>query len=51
MIALKMMLMVLGMLMMTVAAGIPLHGLWMQFHYAMKKKSAGAGKLLEGGVE
>jgi regulator of protease activity HflC (stomatin/prohibitin superfamily) len=51
MIALKTMLMIIGMLLITVAAGIPLHGLWMQLRYAMKKKSAGEGMLLESGVE
>ena len=50
MIALKTLLMMVGVLMMTVAAGIPLHGLWMQFRYAMKKKSRGDGMLLEDGT-
>ena len=51
MIALKTLLMILGMVLITVAAGIPLHGLWMQLRYAMKKKSAGSeGMLLESGV-
>ena len=49
MIALKTMLMILGVLLMTVAAGIPLHGLWMQLRYVMKKKSNGDGMLLESG--
>jgi regulator of protease activity HflC (stomatin/prohibitin superfamily) len=46
MIALKTLLMIAGMLLITIAAGIPLHGLWMQIQYAMKKKS---GLLLETG--
>ena len=50
MIALKTLLMVVGVLLMTVAAGIPLHGLWMQFRYAMRKRSGGEGMLLESGV-
>jgi regulator of protease activity HflC (stomatin/prohibitin superfamily) len=50
MIALKTLLMIIGMVLITVAAGIPLHGLWMQLRYAMKKKSGGEGMLLESGV-
>ncbi|HXS76202.1 MAG TPA: SPFH domain-containing protein [Terracidiphilus sp.] len=50
MIALKTMLMIIGVLLITAAAGIPLHGLWMQLRYAMKKKSKGEGNLLESGV-
>jgi len=50
MIALKTMLMILGMVLITVAAGIPLHGLWMQLRYAMRKKSGSEGMLLESGV-
>jgi regulator of protease activity HflC (stomatin/prohibitin superfamily) len=50
MIALKTMLVMMGVLLITVAAGIPLHGLWMQVRYAMKKKSPGDGNLLESGV-
>ncbi|WP_348263021.1 SPFH domain-containing protein [Telmatobacter sp. DSM 110680] len=50
MIALKTLLMITGMLLMTIAAGIPLHGLWMQIHYVMKKKSGKDGLLLESGV-
>ena len=50
MIALKTLLMIVGVLLITVAAGIPLHGLWMQLRYAMKKKSGGEGMLLESGV-
>jgi regulator of protease activity HflC (stomatin/prohibitin superfamily) len=49
MIALKTLLMISGVLLMTLAAGIPLHGLWMQIQYAMKKKSAKDGSLLETG--
>lgn len=51
MIALKTLLMILGVLMMTIAAGIPLHGLWMQLQYAMRKKSAGQETPLETGPE
>ncbi|WP_109487423.1 SPFH domain-containing protein [Occallatibacter savannae] len=50
MIALKTMLMIAGVLLMTVAAGIPLHGLWMQIRYVMKKKSRGEGMLTDGGT-
>src|SRR5690348_3043940 len=50
MIALKTLLMILGMVLITVAAGIPLHGLWMQLRYAMKKKPGGEGMLLEPGT-
>ena len=50
MIALKTMLMIIGVLLITAAAGIPLHGLWMQLRYAMKKKSKAEGNLLESGV-
>ena len=50
MIALKTLLMIAGVLLMTLAAGIPLHGLWMQLRYAMKKKSGGEGMMLESGV-
>ena len=39
MIALKTLLMMVGVLLMTVAAGIPMHGLWMQLRYVMKRKS------------
>ena len=49
MIALKTLLMISGMLVMTIAAGIPLHGLWMQIQYLMKKKSGKVGMLLESG--
>ena len=49
MIALKTLLMIAGMLVMTIAAGIPLHGLWMQIQYLMKKKSGKVGMLLESG--
>jgi len=49
MIALKTLLMIAGMLVMTIAAGIPLHGLWMQIQYLMKKKSGKDGMLLESG--
>jgi regulator of protease activity HflC (stomatin/prohibitin superfamily) len=49
MIALKTLLMMLGVLMMTIAAGIPLHGLWMQFRYALRKKSGGQGMPMEPG--
>ena len=49
MIALKTLLMISGMLVMTIAAGIPLHGLWMQIQYLMKKKSGKDGMLLESG--
>jgi regulator of protease activity HflC (stomatin/prohibitin superfamily) len=49
MIALKTLLMMVGVLLMTVAAGIPLHGLWMQLRYVMRKKSRGDGMLLESG--
>ena len=51
MIALKTMLMMAGVLLMTLAAGIPLHGLWMQFRYAMKKKSSGDGMMLDSGMK
>jgi len=52
MIALKTMLMIAGVLLMTLAAGIPLHGLWMQLQYAMKKKkSGGDGMLLDSGMK
>ena len=44
MIALKMLLMVAGVLMMAAAVAIPLYGLWMRIRYAMKKK-AGGGRL------
>ena len=50
MIALKTLLMIAGVLVMTIAAGIPLHGLWMQIQYLMKKKSGKDGLLLESGV-
>ena len=50
MIALKTLLMMMGVLLITVAAGIPLHGLWMQLRYAMRKKSRGDGVLPEAGV-
>ena len=50
MIALKTLLMMLGVLMMTTAAGIPLHGLWMQLRYALKKKSGGQGNSVEAGA-
>jgi hypothetical protein len=50
MIALKTLLMMMGVLLVTVAAGIPLHGLWMQLRYAMRKKSRGDGMLLDSGV-
>jgi regulator of protease activity HflC (stomatin/prohibitin superfamily) len=50
MIALKTMLMIAGVLLMTIAAGIPLHGLWMQIRYAMNKRSDEDGSLLESGV-
>ena len=50
MIALKTLLMIAGMLLITVAAGIPLHGLWMQLRYVMKKKSGKDELLLETGV-
>jgi len=50
MIALKTLLMMVGVLLITVAAGIPLHGLWMQLRYAMRKKSRGDGMLLDSGV-
>jgi regulator of protease activity HflC (stomatin/prohibitin superfamily) len=49
MIALKTLLMMVGVLLMTVAAGIPLHGLWMQLRYVVRKKSRGDGMLLESG--
>ena len=39
MIALKMLLMIAGVLMMAAAVAIPLYGLWMRIQYAMKKKS------------
>lgn len=51
MIALKTLLMMLGVLMMTVAAGIPLHGLWMQFRHAMRKKTMGDGMSPKEGTE
>ena len=50
MIALKTLLMIAGVLLMTLAAGIPLHGLWMQLQYAMRKKAGKEGMLLESGV-
>src|SRR5579859_7385046 len=50
MIALKTLLMIAGVLLMTVAAGIPLHGLWMQIRYALKKKDGGL-ELEPGAVE
>ena len=50
MIALKTMLMIAGVLLMTMAAGIPLHGLWMQLRHVMRKKSKGEGMLLEDGT-
>ncbi len=46
MIALKTLLTIVGVLLMTAAAGIPLHGLWMQIRQAMKKKSIEDGTLL-----
>jgi len=49
MIALKTLLMMVGVLLMTVAAGIPLHGLWMQLRYVMKKKSHKDGMVPESG--
>lgn len=49
MIALKTLLMIAGVLLMTVAAGIPLHGLWMQFRHVMRKRSKAEGNLLEDG--
>ena len=49
MIALKTLLMMMGVLLMTVAAGIPLHGLWMQFQYAMQKKSRADGTVPDSG--
>ena len=48
--ALKTLLMIAGVLLMTLAAGIPLHGLWMQLQYAMRKKAGKEGMLLESGV-
>jgi regulator of protease activity HflC (stomatin/prohibitin superfamily) len=50
MIALKTLLMIAGVLLMTVAAGIPLHGLWMQIRYALKKKAGPDGLRLESGA-
>src|SRR4051794_9638340 len=47
MIALKTLLMMVGVLLMTLAAGIPLHGLWMQLRYGMKKKSRKDGMVPE----
>ena len=49
MIALKTLLMMMGVLLMTVAAGIPLHGLWMQFQYARQKKSRANGTVPDSG--
>jgi len=46
MIALKTLLTIVGVLLMTAAAGIPLHGLWMQFRHAMRKRPVGDGLLL-----
>ncbi len=50
MIALKMLLMVAGVLMMAAAVTIPLYGLGMQIRYAMKKKADGDGLFLETGI-
>ena len=50
MIALKTLLMIAGVLLMTVAAGIPLHGLWMQIRYALKKNGGDDGLRLESGA-
>src|SRR3954471_3247566 len=50
MIALKTLLMIAGVLLITLAAGIPLHGLWMQLRYAMRKKSGREGMLIESGL-
>lgn len=50
MIALKTLLLILGMLLITIAAGIPLHGLWMQVRYAMRKKSSAEGTAPESGM-
>ncbi len=50
MIALKTLLMIAGVLLMTVAAGIPLHGLWMQVRYALKKKAGPDSLRLESGA-
>ena len=49
MIALKTLLTIVGVLLMTAAAGIPLHGLWMQIVHAMGKKSIEDGTLLGSG--
>ena len=49
MIALKMLLTVAGVLLITAAVAIPLYGVWMRIRYAMKKKASGDGLLLEGG--
>ncbi len=51
MIALKMLLMVAGVLMMAAAVAIPLYGLWMRIRYAMKKKAGGDGLFLETGAD
>ena len=50
MIALKTLLTIAGVLLMTAAAGIPLYGLWMQIRYAMRKKSSEDGMLLGDGM-
>jgi regulator of protease activity HflC (stomatin/prohibitin superfamily) len=49
MIALKTLLTIVGVLLMTAAAGIPLHGLWMQIRHAMRKKSLKDGTMLGNG--
>jgi regulator of protease activity HflC (stomatin/prohibitin superfamily) len=51
MIALKMLLMVAGVLMMAAAVTIPLYGFWMRIRYAMKKKAGGDGLFLETGAD
>ena len=51
MIALKTLLMIVGVLLITVAAGIPLHGLWMQHSVCDEEEvRRGDGMLLESGV-
>jgi regulator of protease activity HflC (stomatin/prohibitin superfamily) len=50
MIALKMLLMVAGVLLMTAAVTIPLYGLWLRMRYAQKKKAGDGELFLESGV-
>jgi regulator of protease activity HflC (stomatin/prohibitin superfamily) len=49
MIALKMLLTIAGVLLMSAAVAIPLYGMWMRIRYAWKKRAGGDGLMLESG--